>query len=80
MTTQPMTTETKKTKAEASANRIHAKYNEAKAAYNLAHNNWLMRKDFASIDYCCAFRDLQPLKAEMNKWWGEYSKALDRIA
>lgn len=75
-----ITTETKQATAQASVNRIHTKYNEAKAAYNLAHNNWLMRKDYGSTDYCCAFRDLEPLKAEMNKWYGQYSKALDRIA
>ena len=77
MTTQA--NKAKLTKSKATLALTHAKLTAARNAYDAAHSAWVSRKDHGSASYDVAFRDLHSLKVEMNKWWGEYSKALGRV-
>ena len=70
-----MTTQTKQDKAKASADKILAKFIEAKAAYEIAYKNLIVRTDYNSCDYAA----VALLKDEMNKWSGQYSKQLHKV-
>jgi hypothetical protein len=79
MNTESNKTKTKLEKAQASVSQSRAKFIAARDAYNAAYSAWVSRKDYGSASYDMAFRDLHPLRVEMNKWSGQYSKSLGRI-
>ena len=75
-----MTTEsTKRAKAQASAERLQEKYRIARAAYDSAYAAWL-KPNFSNTAYHPGLYELKPLEAEMNKWRGQWGKALERLA
>ena len=75
-----MTTQSdKRAKAEQSAAHIQEKYRVAKAAYDSAYAAWLARTDYTSPHHPRLY-ELKPLEAEMNKWRGQWFKALERLS
>jgi hypothetical protein len=76
-----MTTQSdKRAKAEQAAAHTQAKYLTARLAYAAAHSAWLARTDYATAAYSLARYELKPLEAERNKWFGQWAKAMERLA